>query len=71
MKEEINWNIVGDNRERRKFIIPIGNMTTEEAEEKVRELMKMYNEEIDIPHDFYLPINSTEQSNIEKDDNSK
>ncbi len=66
MKEEINWNIVGDNRECRKFIIPIGNLTREEAEEKLRELRKMYSEEIDFPNDVTLI-----KPNTEKDDNSK
>ena len=46
-KEKINWNIVGENKIHRKFIIPIGDLTKEEAKEKVKELKKMYTKDSD------------------------
>jgi hypothetical protein len=43
---EINWNIVGDNRIRRVYRIPIGGLTREQAEQQIKELMSEYHDEV-------------------------
>ena len=45
----MNWNIVGENYERRKFIIPVGNLSKEKAEKAVRELICDYKKDIWFP----------------------
>lgn len=48
-----NYNIVGNNGERRVFKIPVGNLTIEEAEKYIKDLMDKYKEEM--PTDLILP----------------
>jgi len=44
MSEEVNWNIMGDNRERRVFTIPVGNLDRKESEKLIQEIMNKYKE---------------------------
>ena len=57
--EEINWNKTGPNI-RRKFIIPVGNLSKEDAKNSLKYLMKSYKEEIifddNITKDYFLPV---------------
>ena len=42
----INWNIIGENSIRKKFIIPIGDLSPEEAKKALAELISSYKEDI-------------------------
>ena len=44
MSEEVNWNIMGDNREIRVFTIPVGNLDRKESEKLIQEIMNKYKE---------------------------
>lgn len=37
-----NWNIVGENRERRVFKIPVGKLTDEEVKEYINKIKKSF-----------------------------
>lgn len=54
--EDHNWNST-DNIFTKKFIIPVGNMTEEEALNCMRKLMKDYKEDIQWDDSIDLKIN--------------
>jgi len=53
---------MGRIHNRRVFKIPIGNITEKEVMEKMRELMKSYNEEIEFPKDYVIKCNNIDHS---------
>ncbi|HSG31093.1 MAG TPA: hypothetical protein VLB82_06050, partial [Thermodesulfobacteriota bacterium] len=48
MEKEINYNIMGDNKERRIFKIPVGDMSPEEAKELMKEFIKTIPIKMDV-----------------------
>lgn len=64
-ENEINWNITGDNKIKRKFVIPVGNLNREDAEKQIKELMDLYKEDVGFPDgiNYKFPENMT----IDKD----
>lgn len=59
--EEINWNIVGDNKIKRKFIIPVGRRKKwwefwkkDKSIESLKILLKSYKEEMEFDGDLLI-----------------
>jgi hypothetical protein len=44
--ETPNWNIVGNNRIYKRFVIPVGELSREDAERQIQELMSEYHDEV-------------------------
>lgn len=66
--EEINWNVVGNNEIRRKFVIPVGNnkkwwqfWKKDKGKEALKNLNKFFNEKCD--GDFFIPTNPEQTEN--------
>lgn len=57
--QNINWNSTAHGK-KIKFIIPVGNLSREEAEKQIKELMKSYKEEIQIDDNFFINTNPLE-----------
>ena len=53
MSEEINFNKVGDNHEKRIFKIKVGQIAPEDVEEYVKKILESFKKPI--PLDFKLP----------------
>ncbi len=53
MSEEINFNNLGDNREKRIFKIEVGQIAPEDVEEYVKKIQESFKKSI--PLDFKLP----------------
>jgi hypothetical protein len=50
------WNIVGDNREKRIFKIPIADIPEDKLEEYIKEIKEKFNKIVDVPDgDLSLP----------------
>lgn len=58
-KESIN-NLDDKTLIRKTFTIPVGNLSKEEAEVKIREIMKQYKEPLDIDNNYFIPIKNNE-----------
>lgn len=58
-KESIN-NLDDKTLIRKTFTIPVGNLSKEEAEVKIREIMKQYKEPLDIDNNYFIPIKNIE-----------
>lgn len=58
-KESIN-NLDDKTLIRKTFTIPVGNLSKEEAEVKIREIMKQYKEPLDIDNNYFTPIKNIE-----------
>ncbi len=58
----INYNITGYNQIRRKFVIPIGNITKEEAKISMHKLMSSYKEDINFNVDKGLVLRNIDIS---------
>lgn len=68
---DVHWNVVGDNKQRMVFKIPIRNLTkkwwefwkedpAKKAEQHLRELMSIYKQPVDANKDlsdFFMPVN--------------
>jgi len=52
MSEEINWNKVGDNGEKRIFKINVGEIAPEDVEEYIKKIIESFKKSI--PLDFKL-----------------
>lgn len=68
-KENINdikyyYNLVGNNRIRKVFKIPVGNLSREESEKIIKDLMDKYKESV--PEDTEFP-----ELNLSSDDNNR
>lgn len=46
--DKINWNITGQNNKKRKFVIPVGNLSKKEAEKSIKKLMDEYKKDVDL-----------------------
>lgn len=52
-KDDLNfYNIVGQNNIKMKFTIPVGNISREDAEKSLKELLSSYKEDIDEIEDY-------------------
>ena len=67
----MNWNIMGDNRERMVFTIPVGNLSRKEAEEEIEKFMKGYKEYEYGDYWFPVPVKDENKNNIEIDNGKK
>ena len=59
MKNNIEWNNTNHHEPKKTFIIPVNDLTEEEAKQRIKELMKLYKERIDFPDDVVVKINNT------------
>jgi hypothetical protein len=60
--EDINWNIIGDNKVRMKFTIPIKPRKKwwefwkkDESKQAVKNLMSKFKEPVDFDGEYFLP----------------
>jgi hypothetical protein len=60
--EDINWNIMGDNKVRMKFTIPVKSRKKwwefwkkDESKQAVKDLMSKFKEPIDFDGEYFLP----------------
>jgi hypothetical protein len=60
--EDINWNIIGDNKVRMKFIIPIKPRKKwwefwkkDESKQAVNDLIIRFKEPVDFEGEYFLP----------------
>ena len=60
--EDINWNIVGDNKVRMKFTIPVKShkkwwefWKKDESKQAVKDLMSKFKEPVDLDGEYFLP----------------
>ena len=66
--EEINWNVVGNNEIRRKFVIPVGSnkkwwqfWKKDKSKEALKNINKFLSEKCD--GDFFIPVTPEQTEN--------
>ena len=60
--EDINWNIMGENKVRMKFTIPVKSSKKwwefwkkDESKQAVKDLMSKFKEPVDFDGEYFLP----------------
>jgi hypothetical protein len=60
-----NWNIVGENRERRVFKIPVGELNDEAVQEYVNKIAESFKKYELLGDDIYLPVKTNKNHGTE------
>lgn len=59
MEEDINWGFCSDNI-KKKFVIPVGNLTKQEQEKIISDLLLKFHE--DIEEEYFLPVEKNKKT---------
>lgn len=59
----MEWNNTNHYEPKIKIIIPVNKLSRKKAEMKVKEMMKLYNEDIELPDDVEIRINDNSTNN--------